>query len=347
MAAEELNLTPREKVHEKLMVSILKEMSDTPLVLKGGTALMVAYGLDRFSEDLDFDAPVKLNLAARIKRGVPYAISLINVDLVKNTDTMTRYRVSYNTEHGPRKLKIEVSYRTPAPANEINVINGVRVATVSRILDQKLQAAHDGEDPRTKMRDLYDLDFISRKFPHKFTRELSERLVEFAQSPEDLASRYRDAYLEDDLVRDRVLLEDIVLRLHYKSEEIRLGITERDKRIEQICTLKNAAGAAYTFFQISNEAIKKVGNDSYEVDWKKVEESTIRESIGEHNQHPETVYDVLCKHSPGAVTLKRQADLRVCISQFANEIQSANQKIQSTSLRNDRGFTSSGTSWRW
>jgi predicted nucleotidyltransferase component of viral defense system len=59
-------MKPRDAAHEQLMKSILKGIDDTPLVLKGGTALLLAYGLDRFSEDLDFDAPHKLNLNYQI-----------------------------------------------------------------------------------------------------------------------------------------------------------------------------------------------------------------------------------------------------------------------------------------
>lgn len=46
-------LTERDKNHEKLMVSILKNLSDTPLVLKGGTALYLGYGLIRFHPPLN------------------------------------------------------------------------------------------------------------------------------------------------------------------------------------------------------------------------------------------------------------------------------------------------------
>ena len=42
------------------MKAVLRFMQDSPLVLKGGTAALL--WLDRFSEDLDFDAPKKLNL---------------------------------------------------------------------------------------------------------------------------------------------------------------------------------------------------------------------------------------------------------------------------------------------
>ncbi len=38
------------------------------MVLKGGTALLLCYGLDRFSEDLDFDAPKKFKIAGRVEK---------------------------------------------------------------------------------------------------------------------------------------------------------------------------------------------------------------------------------------------------------------------------------------
>ena len=32
------------------------------MVLKGGTALMLAYGLDRYSEDIDYDSNTRIDL---------------------------------------------------------------------------------------------------------------------------------------------------------------------------------------------------------------------------------------------------------------------------------------------
>lgn len=57
-------LTPLEKAHAKFMKAIVQSMADTPYVLKGGTALMLGYALDRFSEDLDFDSTLKINMEA-------------------------------------------------------------------------------------------------------------------------------------------------------------------------------------------------------------------------------------------------------------------------------------------
>lgn len=57
----------KDETHERLMRAIVESVNDTPLVLKDGTALLLAYGLDRFSEDLDFDSPHKINLESHIR----------------------------------------------------------------------------------------------------------------------------------------------------------------------------------------------------------------------------------------------------------------------------------------
>lgn len=62
------NLTPIEETHIVVMKAIAMAVADTPMVLKGGTALLLVYGLDRFSEDLDFDSNKAINLENRIQQ---------------------------------------------------------------------------------------------------------------------------------------------------------------------------------------------------------------------------------------------------------------------------------------
>jgi len=47
----------QQKEHELVMKALCQgfRKKSLPMVLKGGTALKLCYGLDRFSEDLDFD----------------------------------------------------------------------------------------------------------------------------------------------------------------------------------------------------------------------------------------------------------------------------------------------------
>lgn len=129
-------LTERDKNHEKLMVNILKNLSDTPLVLKGGTALYLGYSLNRFSEDLDFDSAKKLNLLNKIKASAPHGIVIDDINVKKDTDTVSRYIVNYHIRDtgGKDALKMEISYRTPAPEELVTVKDGIRFSSVERII---------------------------------------------------------------------------------------------------------------------------------------------------------------------------------------------------------------------
>ncbi len=93
-----IELTPKEIYHKKLMVSILRKLADTPIVLKSGTALYLGYGLNRFSEDLDLDCYKKINLVSRLKSAIPDGIILDAIYTKKDTDTVGRYMVSYHTQ---------------------------------------------------------------------------------------------------------------------------------------------------------------------------------------------------------------------------------------------------------
>lgn len=65
----ELILSHDQEIRKQVMLAILKDIAGLKLVLKGGSALYLGYGLNRFSEDLDFDSMIlrKVNLANKIK----------------------------------------------------------------------------------------------------------------------------------------------------------------------------------------------------------------------------------------------------------------------------------------
>lgn len=218
-------LTERDKYHEKLMINILKNLSDTPLVLKGGTALYLGYGLNRFSEDLDFDSSKKLNLLNKIKSSAPQGIVIDNINVKKDTDTVSRYVVNYHIRDTGIKdsLKIEISYRTPTPDEQITIKDGIRFSSVDRIIDNKLNAAYDGENTRTKGRDLFDLHFLATQYAEHFTPDLAERLSNFAQDPDKLVSLYREDIEADPLLNKIMDVEQIALNLNDIANEIWLN----------------------------------------------------------------------------------------------------------------------------
>lgn len=45
-----------QEKHKQIIQAFLKDLPADDFVLKGGTALMFYYGLDRFSEDIDLDS---------------------------------------------------------------------------------------------------------------------------------------------------------------------------------------------------------------------------------------------------------------------------------------------------
>lgn len=92
---------------------------------------------------------------------------MVNI-LKKDTDTVSRYIVNYHVPNTniDDSLKIEISYRTPAPAEQITIKDGIRFSSVERIIDNKLHAAYDGDNTRTKGRDLFDLHFLEANIPN-------------------------------------------------------------------------------------------------------------------------------------------------------------------------------------
>lgn len=226
-----VTLNQRDRYHEILMINILKCLSDTPLVLKGGTALYLGYGLNRFSEDLDFDSSKKINLFNKIRLYAPHGFSIEDIGIKKDTDSVSRYIVKYKVEKINIRdaLKIEISYRTPVPEIQTVVKNGIRFASPDRIIDNKLQAAYDGNNTRTKGRDLFDLHFLASRYPEYFNLDLATRLHEFAGDPDNLVSLYQDDIKEDPLLNEIMDVERIALEISDMASRI-----YEDRRLESL-----------------------------------------------------------------------------------------------------------------
>lgn len=124
-------------------------------VLKGGTSLLMCYGLDRFSEDIDLDGEDN-DIKGIVEdfcedNGYEYR-------LAKDTHTVNRYMIHYG---GQKPLKIETSFRSgPVPQDATTEKNGIRVYTIDAICAQKTHAYMQ----RDRIRDLYDLCFICEHY---------------------------------------------------------------------------------------------------------------------------------------------------------------------------------------
>ncbi|MDA8337310.1 MAG: nucleotidyl transferase AbiEii/AbiGii toxin family protein [Peptococcaceae bacterium] len=162
---------------EKIAQEITASTNDT-IVLKGGTALLLAYALDRFSEDMDFDGKYSVELEKHIECAASKCgIAIKTINLSKNTDVTRRYKVHYETEkeNRPHPLVAECSFRQASTINEADVveINGIRVYRVNKLAEQKVAAFLR----RERARDIWDIRFLLRRYPEAFNDNILERLI--------------------------------------------------------------------------------------------------------------------------------------------------------------------------
>lgn len=164
-------LMPYQKERIKLMKEILPLFGDK-YVLKGGTALLLYYGLDRYSEDLDFDCLTNnMDFTKRLIKHKDF--KNWNISIKKNTDTVFRAMIDYgaNSSLGEYPLKIEVSSRNSNFLKnkklEYKTIDGVNVYDIKELIKMKANAFTN----RDKIRDLYDISFLLEKYPDCFTSE--------------------------------------------------------------------------------------------------------------------------------------------------------------------------------
>jgi len=211
MAGPAMSFNSAQSSHVEIMRRVLAAVQDTPLVLKGGTALLLCYGLDRFSEDLDFDAAKKLNLESRIENALAPVTTKLRITRTKDTDTVQRYRIEYSDPSGIEgRLKLEVSCRGIEDESQIIVRSGFRTYSITRLITQKLGAL----EGRTTARDLYDVAFLIRGFRSEFSPENVARLQLLFRDVNEIEGRFRPAFEEDDLFRHQAeLLTDLILSI--------------------------------------------------------------------------------------------------------------------------------------
>lgn len=190
--AARLKIAVEQVVREELELSLLKSLFESgigkALVFKSGTALRLAFGSPRFSDDLDFSANSAIPEAAfraaagTALKSVPEAI-LVEA-LAKRFTLFALYRFDVPYIARPFSIKVEVSTREEsrrragASESELRLLSSevtnltvlARVATLEQALEDKKAAFAARRQPR----DLYDLWFISQKLGLPFQADLTE-----------------------------------------------------------------------------------------------------------------------------------------------------------------------------
>lgn len=206
--AKEMTNSDLEAAHRKVLEHLAVKLTEgTTMVLKGGTALFLRYGLDRFSTDLDFDSGKKFSLEQRIKAAFKDLGTVENFSTPKDTETVTRHKCEYEVDGVRGRLKLEVSHRGTAEDENIRLLDGIRTYNVAELLKQKLAAIKG----RTAPRDLYDVAFLTGKFPEECANE-RQRLEEVTENVDHLLSRYAIAW-SDDAILEKAECEETILKL--------------------------------------------------------------------------------------------------------------------------------------
>jgi predicted nucleotidyltransferase component of viral defense system len=174
--ARELKINKTQVVREYWELIVLKGLYDSPFgryfIFKGGTALRLAHGSPRFSEDLDFSL-TKNTLEGRFSSLVKKILSpfpeLSKTDIEEKYYTyLAEIKVIQSYLPFPFRIKIEISKREiknyqwelkllSSSATVIQVMG--QVATLEQIYQDKLACLKG----RAKPKDLFDLWYISEK----------------------------------------------------------------------------------------------------------------------------------------------------------------------------------------
>ena len=238
-------LTAEEKLHLSVMEKVLKRVSVLPFIFKGGSALLFCYGLNRFSEDLDFDCAKRINPriavveafkdlnsnATLIKNA--QRVNLLAIDTPKDTDTTSRYMIRYAFDMREQRLfsktlKLEISHRNELISTKnfekfINKNLDFNAYKLEYLLENKLiciGAYPEISDGRSKIRDLYDVAFISERYPNSFSFNQAKALRKLCQNLDTIFSQFEYSYLEDKIVKKITGFDELVLKLAENSEKI-------------------------------------------------------------------------------------------------------------------------------
>lgn len=167
------------KEYQKERIEIIKQILPNikNCVLKGGTSLLLYYGLDRYSEDVYLDS---ISSNPNILDNLKNIISKHNWNYRIAKDTVFRIMLDYGgvSDKGDYPLKIEVSSRNSKLLKkgllEYVTINDTKVYSVDELIKMKCNTFSQ----RDKIRDLYDIGYLLKKYPDKFTADNLKTIYE-------------------------------------------------------------------------------------------------------------------------------------------------------------------------
>lgn len=182
--AKKMQIFPEQVVREEYELFFLRDLFGSnfgpKLVFKGGTALKLAYGSPRFSDDLDFSILGRINTETFVKvvRGVGNRYPTLKIsDVRKKKNTLfalikvkekflpLAFSIKIEISTRPVDWKAEVDYSAKtlsSPATPVTVVG--KIASLLRIKKDKQLAIKT----RKRGRDLYDLWYVKGRLKEEF-----------------------------------------------------------------------------------------------------------------------------------------------------------------------------------
>ncbi|MCE5329542.1 nucleotidyl transferase AbiEii/AbiGii toxin family protein [bacterium] len=187
-----LNISQEQIVREEYEIIILKQLFESELgslfVFKGGTALRLAYGSPRFSEDLDFSVLDEFSKGKldRLLRGIASQNDALEImDLTQKYYTyFGLFRVKEDFMNQAFSIKFEASIR-PVSLNKdadykLLALNS-RVTNLT-VLAQVESLEQIRKEKKTinplRVRDIFDLWFIGQKLGEPVSMDFSQYKTE-------------------------------------------------------------------------------------------------------------------------------------------------------------------------
>lgn len=206
-------LSDDQTLHEKFIRAFCEEIhgNGKPLVLKGGAAFRLCYGLDRFTENIELDCSIKINLETFLNDNVSQiglafpALQGAFLQKKKGLPGNNRFILRYGSSQD-KHLKIEVSHRPATDTKSVCVMNGILVYTIDELIRQKLSALSH----RTTARDLHDLVFLAVNYFDQYDHRGWQYLQAMNQKQGEYLSRFSEAYENDSILTTRDLMDDLI-----------------------------------------------------------------------------------------------------------------------------------------
>ncbi len=171
-------MKPHQQEKHYIQTLVLRSIySSYDPVFKGGTALMFFYGLNRFSEDLDFTAPQHFDparLLDGVKGDMEYMGISANYKILTNNEISFSFRIGAQGPLFTREIercyvRVQISKREEAilipearflEYDYLDILPfSVSIMTLKEVAAEKLRAIMT----RNRARDLFDLLFLVKK----------------------------------------------------------------------------------------------------------------------------------------------------------------------------------------